>query len=467
MAKKRRTILGAKPISRLVALLGVSAAAACCAATEDIAIKGKGDWLFFRHEIPLAVMDKSARTALDLIGKFNRVLAAKKIALVVVIVPSKIETYAEQLPDGFEVGDYMRRFNDLVQGTLSGDGVQVIDLKKPLRDAAVQNPGSPVFYHLDSHWTPTGAVVAAKAIQEGIQTSPNLKMAFDETPVQGYKLIWASRKRASKVRDITRYLPAGTPEYPPEEVLQFRLAKENSARVSRLGDGNAGDISLIGSSFSGDWGGFPDALRHTLQRDIVNFSILHGDIGPWAVMRAYMRDDAFQTRKPKLVIWEIPERSISLIPSYPLRSERYRVDDREWLLQVAALAQGACEGSSIAAKLDSAGRQRAKSSNADLSTAEGDFVELSFDKPVDHLNYLSARFVADGSSKLTLETNGPEAVGRKFTVETPGDDLAHALKLPLSSTAKGVTRVRIYPGVAKSFSLTDVKVCRYPQDGLR
>jgi hypothetical protein len=134
--------------------------------------------------------------------------------------------------------------------------------------------------------------------------------------------------------------------------------------------------------------------------------------------------------------------------------------------QVAALAQGTCEGSSIAAKLDTTGRQRGKSSPADLSTTEGDFVELSFDKPVDHLNYLSARVVADGSNKLTLETYGPEAVGRKFTVDTKGDDLAHALKLPVSLSAKGVTRVRIYPGVAKSFALTDVKVCRYPQEAL-
>jgi alginate O-acetyltransferase complex protein AlgJ len=410
-------------------------------------------------------MDKNARIGLDLIGRFNRVLAAKQIALVVVVVPSKIETYAEQLPGGFEVSDYMKRFNDFVQDSLRGDGVQVIDLKKPLRDAAVQNPSLPVFFRLDTHWTPTGAAVAAKAIQEGIQARPNLKKAFDDTPVQGYKLTWASRPRASKVRDITRYLPAGTPEYPPEEILRFQLTKESSTRASRAGEGSAGDISLIGSSFSGDWSGFPDALRSALQRDLVNFSI-NADVGPWAVMRAYLRDDAFQTKKPKLVIWEFPERSISQVPSYQFRAERYQVDDREWMQQVAALAQGTCEGSSIAAKLDTTGRQRGKSSPADLSTTEGDFVELSFDKPVDHLNYLSARVVADGSNKLTLETYGPEAVGRKFTVDTKGDDLAHALKLPVSLSAKGVTRVRIYPGVAKSFALTDVKVCRYPQEAL-
>ncbi len=464
---KTQAIFGTRTISRLLALLGVSAAAACCAAAEDIAIKGKGDWLFVRHEITHATMDKSARTAFDLIGRFSRVLAAKQIALAVVVVPSKMETYAEQLPDGFEVSDYMKRFNDLVQRTLRGDGVQVIDLKKPLRDAAVQNPSLPVFFRLDTHWTPTGAVVAAKAIQEGIQASPNLKTAFDDTPVQGYKLTWDSRKRPqSKVRDITTFLPAGTPEYPPEDILRFRLTKENSSRVSLLGEGSAGGIGLIGSSFSGDWTGFPDALRHALQRDLVNFSV-NAELGPWAVMRAYLRDDAFQTRKPKLVIWEIPERAIGLGPSYQFRPERYRVDDGEWLLQVTALAQGTCEGSSIAARMDLAGRPRGKSSNGNFSTAEGDFVELSFDKPVDHLNYLSARIVADGSNKLTFETYGPEAVGRKFTVDTPGDDLAHALKLPLSSSAKGVTRVRIHPGITKSFALTDVKVCRYPQDGLR
>lgn len=448
------------------AALGVGMGHSGVAATVDnTAIVGKNDWLFVRHEVVLEVLDKDAQSAFGLMERFNRMLAHNQIMLVVVVVPSKMETYAEQLPDDFKVSAYMRGFNDMVQGALRAGGVQFVDLKKALRNAALQSTTFPVFFRLDTHWTPTGAMTAAQTLQAGIMASPSLKKALDAVPAVQYKLSWASKPlRQVKSRDIVSFLPVGTPEYPPEEVLRFKVSRENGNRVSLLGGAAAGgEIGLVGSSFSGDWTGFPDALRYTLQRDLVNFSV-NADAGQWAVMRAYLRDDAFQVKRPKLVIWEIPERAVGFRPSYPYRHERYRVDDNEWLLQVAALVPQACAPAAITAKLEPGGVYKGKGAVTGTATEEADFVEISFDKPVDHHSYLSARITSDGSKQIRIEALDGNVPMRKFSVDVAGDELAHPLKTPLSLSSKGVSRIKLYPGKTNAFGVADVEVCRYPEN---
>lgn len=466
----KRWFQGLRPVfaPRVLALLFLGAGAANPApAADDYAIRGKNDWLFIRHEIIHESLDPAARISFGLIEKVNRVLVRNQVALLVVVVPSKMETYVEQLPDDFKISNYMRGFNDSMQSALRSGGVPVIDLKKPLRNAALQNPDSPVFFRLDTHWSPTGAMVAAQAIQEGILNSPSLKKAIDSTPGAKYKLAWASKKQRTKFRDITTYLPAGSPSYPPDEVLRFHVSKEDAARVSLLGEMGAGDIALVGSSFSGDSTGFADALRYALQRDIVNFAV-NADVGPWVVMRSYLRDDVFQAKPPKLVIWEIPERVIGLNPSYGFRPERYKIDDADWLLHVGALGQRVCESAAITPKLEPNGLQVGPGARTGVSTTDADFVELSFDKPVDHLSYLSARIVTDGSRQLLIESLGMGGLVHKFSVDTAGDERAHLLKTPLvGSRGTGVSRIKIYPGSTKSFALTHVEVCRYPEDLLK
>lgn len=433
---------------------------------DDYVIRGKNDWLFVRHEILHEALDPAARVSLGLIEKLNRVLARNQIALLVAVVPSKIETHAEQLPDDFKVSRYMQGFYDSMLATLRTAGVAAVDLKKPLRNAALQNADSPVYFRLDTHWAPSGAMAAAQAIQEGISTSPSLKKALDSVPSVKYKLEWASKKQRTRFRDITTYLPPGSPSYPPDEIFRFQVSKDNAARVSLLGDMGGGDIALAGSSLSGDSTGFADALRYTLQRDIVNFSI-NADVGPWVVMRSYLLSDAFQIKPPKLVIWEIPERVIALGPNYQFRPERYKIEDSDWLLQVGALGQRVCESSGVKPKIEPSGLQVGPGTRANTSTTDADFVEVSFDKPADPLAYLSARIVADGSRQILIESHGPTGLVKKFTVDAAGDELAHTLRAPLDFRAKGVNRIKIYPGITKTFALTDVEVCRYPEDLLK
>jgi hypothetical protein len=54
-------------------------------------------------------------------------------------------------------------------------------------------------------------------------------------------------------------------------------------------------------------------------------------------MESYLRDDAFTTQRPDLVIWEIPEREMRSPPDYKFREARYLVGNEEWLARVTAL----------------------------------------------------------------------------------------------------------------------------------
>ncbi len=455
---------GQQTCARIATLFALSACLAGVAqAADSMAIIGKNEWLFARHEIVHESLSKEAQISIDLIAQVSRMLEKNNVALAVTVVPSKMDIYPEQLPDDFRVTPYMSGFNDSFLSRLRAAGVQVIDLKKSLRDAALRDPENPVFYRLDTHWTHSGALVAAQTVQAGIAANPGLKKAFDATSDEAFQLNWAPRKvRQNKMRDVVNLLPAGAPHYGAEETRNFSVMKKNRSSAQLLGDAPKDGLTLLGSSFSGDWSGFPDAMRFALQRNLFNFYV-NADAGPWMVMRIYLQNDAFQSYKPKLLIWEIPERSI-LTPNYPFRQPRYRVDNLEWLLQVAALTEPACEALAVRPALDTAGLRGAASGRSDPSTREADYVEVNLDQAVDASGYLSARLKTDGSQQITLEAWDRSSLIRKFTLDAAGDDREHALKTPLSLGSKGVTRLKIYPGNTNAFSLKDIKICRYQEN---
>eukprot|EP00825_Cyclidium_porcatum_P010386 TRINITY_DN15309_c0_g1_i1.p1 TRINITY_DN15309_c0_g1~~TRINITY_DN15309_c0_g1_i1.p1 ORF type:complete len:157 (-),score=24.63 TRINITY_DN15309_c0_g1_i1:88-558(-) len=58
--------------------------------------------------------------------------------------------------------------------------------------------------------------------------------------------------------------------------------------------------------------------------------------GPWVGMDAYLRDDAFKSNPPKVIIWEIPERELRSPPNYKYRDTRYIIDNNEWVSKIEA-----------------------------------------------------------------------------------------------------------------------------------
>jgi alginate O-acetyltransferase complex protein AlgJ len=458
-------LLAAVRQSRFFALvLAIMMPTIAVPAPGDQVIRGKNDWLFVRFEAPLEEAVRDAATSLGLISKLSSVLARNQIALAVVVVPSKMETHVEHLPDDYRVSPYMSGFNANVQARLKAGGVQVIDLKGPLRQAALNAPDSPVFYRLDSHWTPTGALAAASTMRAAIEASPSLKRPFDQVLAEKYLLSWSGAAVPARPPDILRLLPAGSFNYAPEAVRNFSVSRAAVRNSGLLAETTDGDIALVGSSFSDEATGFPGALRYVLQRDMLNFSI-KGDLGPWMMMKSYLANDACQSRRPRLVIWEIPERAISWPPSYPHREARHIMGDQDWLRQVSALVLQHCDPAPITPSLIPTGMLAGPVARAGTSTTENDFIELGFEPPADEGTYLSARVTTAGSRTITLEASSAATPTRRFSLDVSGDDLDQALKAPLgmgSHGSRGINRLKIYPGKTTAFALADIEVCRYP-----
>ena len=86
---------------------------------------------------------------------------------------------------------------------------------------------------------------------------------------------------------------------------------------------------------------FSLAANQQLTLDAVLDISIPVDQGPWVGLESYFRDDAFQTNKPKLIIWEIPERELRSPPNYKYRDTRYISDNNEWFTRVSALVKKA------------------------------------------------------------------------------------------------------------------------------
>ena len=453
------------------AVLSTLVMSASHAVEPSTGVIGKNEWLFYNYEMSEASHAATTNVSLDLIQRFNKVLAANGINLVVVMVPLKMRIYSEYLPDEIILNDYMAGNYDRMIKALQVATVHTVDLNTAFVNSPKRNSDTPLFFRLDTHWTPTGAMLAAETIKAGINANPALKTTLDAMPVEVFKLAIANRKRPSKGRDLVDQLPKNTVTFAPEMVAQVNVTRVQAPKEDLLGNRVPVDLTLVGSSYSMDWTGFSDALRYALQRDVLSVAVA-ADQGSWVGIESYLRDDAFQAKAPKMVVWEMPERDMRAPPDYRFRDARYVSNNTEWLLRASAWVQASCKLSGVAAKLMpvglASGVGNLKGSKiATGPTGDGDFIEISFDKPIEKLDYLSAMTATVASKSVTLEASGPGVATRRFTMAVPGDDAAHAFKTPLPSAGAGFTKVRIFPGKSNGFVFDSLQLCRQPADLLK
>lgn len=345
---KRPSHLMRRSLVRVLSLASVLTAvwlAGAAQAAEAPGFAGKNDWLFYRYEFAELSDAADTRASLELLQKTAQLMAQNGIALALAIVPSKVRIYAHQLPNGMKLNPYTEGKYDEVVKTLRAGGVHVVDLNRAFLNSPVRDSDTPLFLRLDTHWAPAGAMVAAEAVKAGIDDDPVLRTALAATPEEKYTLTWAKQKINKKERDLIGQLPKlagkGLPAYALEQVLPFKVQRVRAVPPDLLGDGTPIAITAIGSSYSDTTTGFPDALRYTLQRDILDISIPVLQ-GPWVGMENYLRDESFRCKKPALIIWEIPEREMRSPPDYKFREARYISDNNAWLLRVTSLLEQKC-----------------------------------------------------------------------------------------------------------------------------
>lgn len=435
---------------------------------EDAApgIAGKDGWLFYRYEFSDASDWHATEQSIALVAKFNRVLARNGVTMAFTMVPVKARIYAEHLPEHHRFTHYMSGNYQRMLQALREQQLAVLDLDTAFLAAASGYSQDPLYFRLDTHWAPSGAMLAGQTIRAEMQQYPALQQALAATPVSAYDMVWGADKVSTPSRDLVEQLPAGAQSYAPELTRVFYVTRSNQSGAALLGAADDPQITLLGSSYSMPWTGFADALRYTLQRDVLDVAV-GADRGSWVGMESYLRDDAFQTQRPKLLIWEMPERDMRAPPDYRYRDARYLSDNTEWLLRAAAWVEKDCRPAAARGRLASGSLVKAASVVLETgATTEQDYVDLVFDQALQPLDYISLHIANTGAKSLRMEA-GEGAHSRKFEFALAGDGLPHALKTPLPARSGGFSKVRIFPGVNSAFSLRDLKVCRQQEDLLR
>jgi alginate O-acetyltransferase complex protein AlgJ len=463
--KMERQTTMLQKLLRHILLAGVMAAPLAHAEIPSQDFVGKNEWLYSSVEFSEAASEAATNISIDLIRRFNRELERNGIGMVCVMIPLKARIHSEHLPDNVKLGPYLAGNYDRMLKALRAGQVKVIDLNTPFLASPQRTGEKPLFYRHDTHWSPAGSMLAAESVRAGIDADPALKNALASIPGEKFGMVWGTA-RIMGARGLIDTLPEAT-AFAAEQVLPFFVNKQQTDGSSLLGDSADIPVTLMGSSYSDARYGFADALRYTLQRDVLPISV-SAPQGFWSGMESYLRDDSFQTKRPKLLIWEIPERSMDAPPDYKYRDARYQSDNTEWLLRVSAWTQNTCEPSAVKLKIIADGLLATPADNVTAGkTTSQDFIELSFDKPVEKLDYLVASVSTTGSRKMVLEASGAGEETRWIDVPVAGDGVEHLLKVPLPSHGKGFTKLRIFPGRSSAFTFNGLKVCRQPADLLQ
>lgn len=265
---------------------------------------GADGWLYSREEyatVPEA--DTAIERWSERIALVRDELATHGATLVVAIVPSKasmVEAYAPAPLPSAAATRY-----DTLGGALSSRGVIVSDLRPALMAA---NGAGAAFLRTDTHWTPEGAAAAARSIADTVRTHAPYE-ALGETAFET-----TLGEPEPRWGDLTAFLDLGPlldRLGPAPDVLAVPRTVSLAAPSTDLFAAVEIPVTLVGTSYSADpaWNTL-GALREALGSDVVDAALT--GLGPWEPMHRYLQGEALRSSPPEVVIWEIPERYVTL-----------------------------------------------------------------------------------------------------------------------------------------------------------
>lgn len=279
--------------------------------------QGCPHWLFLGDELTVyrnAEANAAARAAEVL--QVQARLASQGIALLVAIVPDKTRIVARRLCGLRRPAVFDQRVETWTAAT---PGVNILSLAD-----AMQDPNASYFLRTDTHWNEHGAAVAAKAIVQRLHEPGGFTL-----PLPSLQMRTEISAPVRRPGDLVRlagidWLPDGL-QPPADTVRPTRFieapaapitgtvgAVDTAAAAAKAEDDLFGDtglpsIAVIGTSFSRN-ANFIPFLEATLGMRVGNFARDGGEFAGAA--NAYFSSASFKETPPKLVIWEIPERSL-------------------------------------------------------------------------------------------------------------------------------------------------------------
>lgn len=271
--------------------------------------QGCPDWLFLTDELAVHPHGHAnARARLDTVLRVRDRLRRQGIELLVTVVPDKSRIEQAHLCGLYRPAASAGRLDDWMAG-LRGQGVPLADLF-PVLDQAAHGP-QPPFLQTDTHWSESGARLAAAAVAEavrrtGVAVAPSRHITATEGPAH------------AREGDLVRlagidWLPARWKPVPDQvRTTTFDVQAEAAGAGSAddlFGDADNPTLALLGTSFSRT-SNFASFLESSLQAAVPSFARDGGDF--WGAAQQYFNSPSFGQTPPKLVIWEIPERVLQM-----------------------------------------------------------------------------------------------------------------------------------------------------------
>ncbi len=262
---------------------------------------GRDQWLFLTEELRYdAGGAANLQARADMLGTAALRLNEQGVKLVVALVPDKARIYETKLASGQYPAYNQSRYQDAL-AALRERKVTTVDLLQPLTQAAAK---SEVFYRTDTHWNQVGAEVVARAVASQVQ---QLGISLDTTTFK----TTSEGSPVERVGDLIRLMglqdmPNALRPMPDQEAA----ASTSQTSTESAGGGLFGDVAAVpvvmtGTSYSMR-GNFHGYMQQALSSKVLNTAKDGG--GFLQAATAYLTDEAFRSAKPKILIWEVPER---------------------------------------------------------------------------------------------------------------------------------------------------------------
>jgi hypothetical protein len=282
----------------------------------DKALMGRSGWFFYKPAVqyliePLPAYSTYSRAdVISSIISFRDQLAQHGIKLLMVPAPNKASIYPEMLTR--RATGSQQPFNPKTIDILSelrASGVAIVDLFRLFAGARKKlSPGDNTRYYLkqDSHWSPEGTRLAARAVTKRI-----LDLGWAEKGNVKYSLKPMTIKRYGDVLKMVR-VPKIESSFEPETINCEQVVDSDTGKVYQ-DDANS-QILVMGDSFlriySRDEPGSAGFIEHLACELGLPLTSVVNDGGASTLVRQELSRKPALLRNKKLVIWEFVERDI-------------------------------------------------------------------------------------------------------------------------------------------------------------
>ncbi len=282
------------------------------------ALVGRDHWLFYKPGVQYLTERPDAQKATGnpaeaaaTIIDFRNQLAARGIRLLVMPMPNKESVYPEKLTRrAVKLGKAMGADTQQLLVALREANVEVIDFFELFAGAKAAQAGSQAALYLaqDSHWSPEGVKLAARAVARRVEELGCVKPGSVEYDAKAITV--------ERLGDILRMLQV------PELERETRAERMRCEQVLRRDTGQPyhdeanSEILVLGDSFlriyETDEPGHAGFIAHVARELHQPLTSIVNDGGASTLVRQELcRRPAWLAHK-KLVIWEFVERDIRL-----------------------------------------------------------------------------------------------------------------------------------------------------------